>query len=116
VCHGKTPGDLQSFQVRKLPRDLVAQGITNPPLAAHATGWLKAAYNSYASKPENAMAVMALKAGNDPETGAKLCDIPIYGCAVHALPKKNPSNDLTAPLLALGAMVLGGIVRRRRRS
>jgi MYXO-CTERM domain-containing protein len=117
ICHGKTPGDPQSFYARKLPQDLVKAGSLPPP---HDTGVLKTDVANYIAKsptdPEAARVVQALKQGTDPQTGAKLCEDPIvYGCAVHAA-SKTPARDYTAPILALGAVLLGGLARRRKRS
>jgi hypothetical protein len=112
VCHGKTPGDLGSFQVRQLPRLLVQQGVMSPPIGPHATDWLKASFAKYAMDPNNAPAIAALKEGKDPETGQGLCG-PTYGCGAHVA-KKAPPSDLSAPLWVVGAIALGGLLRRRK--
>jgi len=80
------------------------------------TAGLDTAFDAYKADPTKMAGVTALQSGIDPDNGNNLCsDRIIYGCALHAAPKA-PSRDYTAPLLALGAIVLGGIVRRRKRS
>jgi hypothetical protein len=63
--------------------------------------------------PNVATVLMALQNGIDPETGDSLCG-PTYGCGAHVA-KKLPSSDFTGPLFALGAVIAGGILRRRRK-
>lgn len=115
VCHGKVPGDLPSFRARKL-----SQNITNPLPAAGTAGvpTLKSNFATYAATattdPEVARVVAALKDGIDPETGDSLCG-PSYGCGAHVA-KKAPPTDLAAPLWVLGAVVAGGLLRRRKSS
>jgi MYXO-CTERM domain-containing protein len=117
VCHGKVPGDLQSFTARALSRDLIAAGMTPLPGGA-GVPVVESNFAAYAAKaatdPNVARVVAALKDGIDPETGDSLCG-PTYGCGAHVA-KKAPPADLSAPLWALGAVVAGGILRRRRKS
>jgi len=114
VCHGKTPGDIGSFQARKLARDLIALGL--PPPGAAGVPVVKSDFASYAMKastdPEVARVVAALKDGVDPETGDSLCG-PTYGCGAHVA-KKAPPTDFSAPLWALAAVMMGALIRRRR--
>jgi hypothetical protein len=84
----------------------------NGPVLPHRADQLEAAYGVYKSKPENQAAVMNLMAGIDPETGSSLCG-PTYGCSVN-VPKRVSSNDASALLWVAGAMVAGGIARRRK--
>ncbi len=109
VCHGKTPGDAGSFQVRKLARDIVAKGLPLP----HRTDQLKASYALYAADVNNKTANDLLKSGVDPQTGDSFCG-PTYGCGAHVA-KKAPPSDLSAPLWVVGAVVAGGLLRRRRK-
>jgi hypothetical protein len=115
VCHGKVPGDAGSFLARKLPQALVASGGLPPPGDA-GVPVLKSDFATYAAKaatdPEVARVVAALKEGTDPETGDSLCG-PTYGCGAHVA-KKAPPADIGAPLWVLGAVVVGGLLRRRK--
>jgi MYXO-CTERM domain-containing protein len=118
VCHGKVPGDIGTFQVRKLSQDLIAQPGGLPPAKAAGVPVLKSNFAAYAAKaatdPNVARVVAALKDGIDPETGDSLCG-PAYGCGAHVA-QKAPPADFSAPLWALGAVIAGGILRRRRRA
>jgi len=118
VCHGKVPGDAGSFTARKLPRDLITTPGSLPPPGAPGVPVLKADFATYAAKattdPEVARVVAALKEGLDPETGDSLCG-PAYGCGAHVV-KKAPPSDLSAPLWIVGAVVAGGLLRRRKPS
>ena len=67
-----------------------------------------------ATDPEVARGVAALKDGIDPETGDSLCG-PTYGCGAHVA-QKAPPTDFSGPLWALGAVIAGGILRRRRKA
>jgi MYXO-CTERM domain-containing protein len=115
VCHGKVPGDIGSFNARKLTGAIIGAGTLPPPGAA-GVPVLKADFNAYAMKAstdaEVARVVAALKDGTDPETGDSLCG-PTYGCGAHVA-KKAPPSDLGAPLWVVGAMLAGGLLRRRR--
>jgi hypothetical protein len=113
VCHGKVPGDSMSFTVRQLSRELIAP---LPPPGAAGVPVLKANFAAYAAKaatdPNVARVVAALKDGIDPETGDSLCG-PTYGCGAHVA-KKAPPSDFSAPLWVIGAMLAGGVLRRRK--
>lgn len=109
VCHGKTPGDGGSFRARKLSRDLLDIKFILP----NDTATLKANFATYRDNMLNAAAVAALKDGTDPETGDSLCG-PIYGCAVQPV-KRAPASESSGGIpWAIGAVVLGGLLRRRR--
>jgi MYXO-CTERM domain-containing protein len=117
VCHGKVPGDAGSFTARKLPRDMLLppNGALPPPGAA-GVPVVKSDFATYSAKaatdPEVARVVTALKQGIDPETGDSLCG-PTYGCGAHVA-KQAPPSDFSAPLWVIGAMALGGLLRRRK--
>ncbi len=64
--------------------------------------------------PANAAHLMALQQGLDPDNGVSLCG-PTYGCGAHVA-KKAPPSDLSAPLWVVGAMLVGGLLRRRKSS
>jgi MYXO-CTERM domain-containing protein len=110
LCHGVTPGTASTFQNKVLGATLFRLG----PVLPHNTDQLKGAYAKYAMDPANAAAVMDLKGGIDPETKTGLCG-PTYGCAVH-VSQEAPARNLSAPLWVLGAVVVGGLLRRRKRA
>jgi MYXO-CTERM domain-containing protein len=115
VCHGKVPGDATSFAVRKLSQDVFLVPFPDPGAAGVPV--VKSNFAAYAAKaptdPNIARVVAALKDGIDPETGDSLCG-PAYGCGAHVA-RKAPPTDFSAPLWALGAVIAGGILRRRRK-
>lgn len=117
VCHGKVPGDITSYTARKLSRDLFLPPVgALPPPKEAGVPLVKSQYAAYAAKasmdPEIARVVAALKAGTDPETGVSLCG-PVYGCTV-APAKKESKSDASALLWVAGAMVVSGLLRRRK--
>jgi len=109
LCHGKPVGDLASFTAKALSVALISQGFAP---AAHDTNFVKQAFAKYKADPNNAEQVQALVEGTDPETGEALCG-PTYGCGAHVA-KQAPPADLAAPLWVVGAMVVGGLLRRRK--
>jgi MYXO-CTERM domain-containing protein len=109
VCHGKEVGDIGSYRNRALSRDIVVKYGTPPKGDVRA---MKALYTLYAMDPANGAVVAALKAGVDPEDGSSLCGA-TYGCGAHVA-KKAPPTDFSAPLWVIGAVVAGGLLRRRR--
>lgn len=111
LCHGQAKGDLASFAAKALSRALSNQGFAPKK---HDTNFVKQAFAKYKADPNNAEQVQALVQGIDPETGEGLCG-PAYGCGAH-LAKQTPPADLTAPLWIVGAMVVGGLLRRHKSS
>lgn len=112
LCHGVTPGTIDTFQNRKLGATLFTiNGVVPPRDAAK----LKAAYQVYSMDQANAANVTNLKNGIDPETGDDLCAGPTYGCGAHVA-KKAPPTDFSAPLWVIGAVVAGALLRRRTSS
>ncbi|HYP87119.1 MAG TPA: hypothetical protein VEQ59_03185 [Polyangiaceae bacterium] len=112
VCHGVDPGTADTFTRKKLGATLFA--YNGNPVAAHDTKALKANYAAYiASGTPEALNVKAkLAEGIDPETGVGLCG-PTYGCGAHVASKAPPRNDWSAALWVVGAVVTGGLLRRR---
>jgi hypothetical protein len=110
LCHGQAKGDAGSFRNKKLGATLFA--INGAPVPPHDTNALKAAFLKYSMDPANTTNVANLKAGIDPETLDGICG-PTYGCGAHVA-KKAPPSDLSAPLWVVGAMLLGGLLRRRK--
>jgi hypothetical protein len=111
LCHGITPGTATTFMNKELGKTLFSIDPMHPVGPKDVAG-LKAAYAKYAMIPGNALKVAALKEGKDPQTGEGLCG-PTYGCGAHVA-KKAPPSDFSAPLWVVGAMVLGGLLRRRK--
>jgi hypothetical protein len=73
---------------------------------------IKPAYDAWAQMyPEDAKKVQK---GIEPSTGADICG-PTYGCAVAVDKEAVAPHDFAGPLWALGAVVAGGLLRRRRR-
>ena len=112
LCHGVDPGTATTFQNKSLGKALfVYNGKVVGPGDTEA---LKANFAAYALDPANAANVTALKNGIDPETGADLCSgNPTYGCGAHVA-SKAPPRDLSAVLFAIGAVVAGALLRRRK--
>lgn len=74
---------------------------------------LLSAFDKYKADPTHALGVMRLQEGLDPDNGTSLCG-PTYGCGAHVA-KKAPPSDLSSPLWVVGAIAIGGLLRRRKR-
>jgi hypothetical protein len=115
LCHTTNPGNATSWQTKKLPLALKAHGVV-----ARDADSLKKAWAAYLADTNPATAdptvrqliVDQVKAGKD-QTGADICG-PSYGCGAHIATKAPPSN-LSAPLWVVGAIAVGGFLRRRKR-
>ena len=112
LCHTSNPGRADTWPGKKFGFFIGTHGVVKGATAAD----VKMAFNAYkataATDPAVATALMALQNGVDPETGESLCG-PTYGCGAHVA-KKAPPTDFSAPLWVVGAIVAGGILRRRR--
>jgi hypothetical protein len=115
LCHGQAVGDAGSFFNRQFTHELVAAGTLPAP---HATDTVKADYAALAMKaatdPATAKIVMDLKSGIDPDTGDSLCG-PVYGCGASHIVAKAPPSDVSLPYFIAGALMLGNLLRRRKR-
>jgi MYXO-CTERM domain-containing protein len=112
LCHGVDPGTAGTYGNKKLGATLSA--YNNIFVTAGNTAVLTSNYNAYKATAEGAAVDASLKQGIDPETKADLCSSgPSYGCGAHVAAKAPPS-DLSPLAWALGAMVLGAVVRRQR--
>lgn len=113
LCHTTNPGMAGTWVGKKFGRFIGTNGAMKGVPSSVTT-----AFNAYkASAAMDATVptvLMALQNGIDPETGESLCG-PMYGCGAHVA-KKLPPSDVSAPLWALGAVIAGGILRRRRRA
>jgi len=103
MCHTTNPGLKTNFG-KTLGGQLLA------PILAQTD--IKPAYVAWATANPNEAA--KVRKGIEPSTGVDVCG-PIYGCAVHVAKEAAAPRDFTGPLLALGAVVAGGILRRRRK-
>lgn len=121
ACHKTDPGDATNWS-KPLAIYLVGHGVTN----ASADSAVKAALQQYVTDaatdasltPPNTTksdTLKALRDGQDLESGANLCAGPTYGCGAH-IASKAPPHNLTGASWAIAAIVLGGLLRRRRSS
>jgi len=107
MCHLSNPGDVSNVGGSTKP----LAGALLAPIASQRD--LTPFWNAYAqAHPTEAGLV---RDGKEPSSGQDVCG-PIYGCAVHVEKETTWQRDYTAPLIALGAMALGALVRRRKRS
>lgn len=109
LCHGVDPGTASTFTQKTIGAALFNAGA----MEAHNTDRLKAAYAKYSADPANAASVTALKAGIDPQTGSKLCEL-TYGCGAH-IAKDAPRDDWSGLLFVAGAVGFGALLRRAKR-
>jgi hypothetical protein len=107
LCHTTNPGNISSWTGKPFGYYLGTHGVT-----VRNTASLKVAFDAYAADPTNAGGLAKLKEGIDPDNGNALCG-PTYGCGAHVA-KKAPPTDFSAPLWVIGAVVAGGLLRRRR--
>jgi MYXO-CTERM domain-containing protein len=73
---------------------------------------IKPAYDAWAMA--NLADAAKVQKGIEPSTNVDVCG-PTYGCAVHVAKEAAAPRDFTGPLFALGAVIAGGILRRRRK-
>jgi MYXO-CTERM domain-containing protein len=107
MCHSGSPGTLANWDPVNKPLALTL----NAPISSQTD--IKPAYDMWAMmNPGDALKVQK---GIEPRSGADVCG-PIYGCAVHVAKEAAAPRDFTGPLVALGAVIAGGILRRRRKS
>ena len=104
MCHTTNPGVKDNW---------VKPTGLGPPLVGPITAQtsIKDAYNAWAAaNPEKAALV---KNGQEPGTGQDVCG-PTYGCAVRIEKEAAAPRDFGGPLFVVGAMVVGGLLRRRK--
>lgn len=106
MCHATNPGVKSNWAGKPLG------GVLFPEINAQVD--IKAHYLSWAADPANAEAAAKIQKGIEPSTNVDVCG-PTYGCAVHVAKEAAAPRDFTGPLWALGAVIAGGILRRRRR-
>jgi hypothetical protein len=112
LCHTSNPGRADTWPGKKFGFFIGTHGAIKGVPSSVTT-----AFNAYkataATDPTVATALMALQNGIDPDNGESLCGA-TYGCGAHVA-KKLPPSDVSVPLWALGAVIAGGILRRRRK-
>lgn len=104
MCHQTNPGDKTNWN-----KPLGAALRT--PISSQQD--IKPAYDAWAAL--NPQLAALVKNGQEPGTGQDVCG-PTYGCAVRIEKEAAAPRDFGGPLLVVGAMVVGGLVRRRRRA
>ena len=105
MCHSGNPGTLANWDPANKPVGAPLSG------AIQSQTDIKPAYDKWAQA--NQVDAAKVQKGIEPRSGADVCG-PIYGCAVHVAKEAAAPRDFTGPLLALGAVIAGGILRRRR--
>jgi MYXO-CTERM domain-containing protein len=118
MCHTSNPGTATTWPFKLLPKALNTQTkmVNGTPVRILKQGnadSLKEAYAAYA-KTASAAELADIKAGREPETHADVCG-PTYGCGAHVARQAAAPRDFTGALWVVGAVVAGGLLRRRRR-
>lgn len=108
MCHTSNPGSATTWQARPLALALYANGASKGDVDS-----LKAAYKKFEADPANAAAVADVKAGREPGTHMNVCG-PVYGCSTHVAQQAAAPRDFSGPLWVVGAVVAGGLLRRRK--
>lgn len=104
MCHSGNPGTKTNWDpVNKPLGGALVVPITNETD-------LKPAYDAWAMlNPADAAKVQK---GIEPKSNVDVCG-PTYGCGAHVA-KQAPPSDFSAPLWVIGAMIAGGVLRRRK--
>ena len=105
MCHSGNPGTLSNWDTTKPVGASVSTAVA-------AQTDIKMAYTKWAA--ENPALAALVSKGIEPKSGVDVCG-PTYGCAVHVAKEAAAPRDFTGPLWALGAVIAGGILRRRRK-
>jgi MYXO-CTERM domain-containing protein len=109
LCHTTNPGTATSWAMKGFGVYMGTHGLT----AAADTSVVATAYAQYLADPAQAVGAARIQAGLDPDTGLDICIGPTYGCGAHVA-RKAPPRDFSAALWALGAVVAGALLRRRK--
>lgn len=105
MCHTTNPGQAGNWTMKPLGITLYAEIKAEKDIKAHYDMW--AAMNP-------SLAAM-VKNGQEPGSGQDVCG-PTYGCAVRIEKEAAAPRDFGGPLFVVGAVVLGGLLRRRRKT
>ena len=103
MCHTTNPGLLSNFGKTLGP-------VLVTPVSKEQD--IKPAYDAWAAM--NPQLALLVQKGIEPSTGVDVCG-PTYGCAVRVEREAAAPRDFSGPLWVLGAVVAGGILRRRRK-
>ena len=107
LCHSSNPGRIDTWPKKKFGLYMGTHGAKMGDKNSIIT-----AFNAYKAEATAGPGLAALQQGLDPDNGTSLCG-PTYGCGAHVAKQAPPSN-LSAPLWVVGAMVFGGLLRRRK--
>jgi hypothetical protein len=113
MCHATNPGQADNWPS-------LLGGIVYADVKAEKD--IKAAYQAWATNPAtDPRLVEGVKRGYKPDTldgmhtPLNVCG-PVYGCAVPAVKHVTGSRDYVGVLWMGGAMIVGGLLRRRKRA
>ena len=106
MCHSGNPGTKPNWDPANKPLGLALSA----PITTQSD--IKPAYDGWAMM--NPVDAAKVQKGIEPKSGADVCG-PTYGCAVHVAKEAAAPHDFAGPLWALGAVIAGGILRRRRK-
>jgi MYXO-CTERM domain-containing protein len=107
MCHSGNPGTKGNWDPANRP---LAQALFAP---INSESDLKPAYDMWATM--NPTLAALVKNGQEPKSGQDVCG-PTYGCAVRIEKEAAAPRDFGGPLFVVGAVVLGGLLRRRRKT
>lgn len=107
MCHSGNPGTKGNWDPTHRPLALTL----NSPISQEKD--IKPVYDSWAAA--NPTLAALVKNGQEPGSGQDVCG-PTYGCAVRIEKEAAAPRDFGGPLFVVGAVVLGGLLRRRRKT
>lgn len=105
MCHSGNPGTKSNWDPTRRPLALALNGAISTETD------IKPAYNDWKAMHQDLDALV--KNGQEPGSGQDVCG-PTYGCAVRIEKEAAAPRDFGGPLLVVGAMVVGGLLRRRK--
>lgn len=103
MCHATNPGVKSNF-------GKTLGGVLLLPINNQQD--IKPAYTAWAAA--NPALAAKVQKGIEPSTGVDVCG-PTYGCAVRVEKEAAAPRDFSGPLWVVGAVVAGGLLRRRRK-
>ncbi len=105
MCHATNPGVQSNWVPTKTLAALLSSEITQQQD-------IKPKYDSW--KAMNPALAALVQKGIEPSTMVDVCG-PTYGCAIRVEKEAAAPRDFTGPLWVVGAIVAGGLLRRRRK-